>query len=176
MGRAAEEDPLNATWQAIWAAHLIDARRVDEALDIARRSIDIDPTYFLGHNMLGEASWAAGLHDEAVAAFERAHALAPWFGVASGWLAAVHRLAGREERADAVLAAVGPTSKPLWGRVVYHLLTSELDAAADWYEQMVEERDPFALLYARTSTVGPLREHHRWPELAARMKLPAMET
>jgi tetratricopeptide (TPR) repeat protein len=145
-------------------------------MDVARRSIEIDPTYFLPHNMLGEASWAAGLRDEAVAAFERAHALAPWFGVASGWLAAAHRLIGREDRADALLAAVGPMSKPLWGRVVYHLLMSELDAAADWYEQMIEERDPFALLYARTPTLAPLRNHHRWPDLAALMKLPAVAT
>jgi serine/threonine-protein kinase len=176
MARAARRDPLNATWHAIWAAHLIDAHRVGEAMDVARRSIEIDPTYFLPHNMLGEASWAAGLRDEAVAAFERAHALAPWFGVASGWLAAAHRLIGREDRADALLAAVGPMSKPLWGRVVYHLLVSELDAAADWYEQMIEERDPFALLYARTPTLAPLRNHHRWPDLAALMKLPAVAT
>jgi serine/threonine-protein kinase len=176
MARAARQDPLNATWHAIWAAHLIDAHRVGEAMDVARRSIEIDPTYFLPHSMLGEASWAAGLRDEAVAAFERAHALAPWFGVASGWLAAAHRLIGREDRADALLAAVGPMSKPLWGRVVYHLLMSELDAAADWYEQMIEERDPFALLYARTPTLAPLRNHHRWPDLAALMKLPAVAT
>ena len=32
MRRAAEQDPLNATRQAIWAAHLIDANRVDEAM------------------------------------------------------------------------------------------------------------------------------------------------
>ena len=57
-----------------------------------------------------------------------------------------------------------------------HLLTSELDAAADWYEQMIEERDPFALLYARTPTLGPLRDHHRWPHLAALMKLPVVAT
>jgi hypothetical protein len=88
----------------------------------------------------------------------------------------VHRLTGREDRADALLGALGPTSKPLWGRVVYHLLTSELDAAADWYEQMIEERDPFALLYARTPTLGPLRDHPRWPDLAALMKLPAVTT
>jgi hypothetical protein len=71
---------------------------------------------------------------------------------------------------------MGPTSKPLWGRVVYHLLTSELDAAADWYERMIEERDPFALVYARTPTLEALRAHHRWPDLAARMKLPAIAT
>ena len=68
---------------------------------------------------------------------------------------------------------MGDSPKPLWGRVVYHLLTLDLDAAADWYERMIEHRDPFALVYARTSIVEPLREHHRWPALAARMKLPA---
>jgi hypothetical protein len=52
-GRAAEQDPLNPTWHAIWAA---------------------------------------GLRSEAVAAFERAHALAPWFALATGWLAAAHRI------------------------------------------------------------------------------------
>ena len=64
----------------------------------------------------------------------------------------------------------------LWGPVLYHLLTSNLDAAADWYGRMIEARDPFALVYVRTSLVEPLRGHPRWPELAARMKLPAMAT
>jgi hypothetical protein len=65
---------------------------------------------------------------------------------------------------------------PLWGPMLYHQLTSNLDAAADWYERMIEARDPFALVYVRTSLVEPLRGHPRWPELAARMKLPAMAT
>jgi hypothetical protein len=60
-----------------------------------------------------------------------------------------------------------------WGRVVYHLLTLDLDAAAEWYDRMIDARDPFALVYARASIVAPLREHHRWPGLAARMRLPA---
>jgi tetratricopeptide (TPR) repeat protein len=172
-GRAAERDPLNATWHAIWAAHLIDAGRVDEVMDIARRSVDIDQTYFLTHNMVGEASWAAGLRDDAVAAFERAHALASWFAVSTGWLAATYRLTGRADKADALLGTLGPDSRPLWGRVVYHLLVSELDEAADWYERMIDQRDPFALLYARSITVAPLRAHHRWRGLAELMTLPA---
>ena len=60
--------------------------------------------------------------------------------------------------------------------MVYHLYTLDLDAAADWYERTVEHRDPFALVYARTSIVAPLREHHRWPELAALRQLPAEAT
>jgi len=176
MGRAAEQDPLNATWHAIWAAHLVDAGRVDEAIGTARRSVDIDPTYFLTHNMVGEASWAAGLRDEAVAAFERSHALAPWFAVSTGWLAAAYRLTGRADQADALLEMLGPASRPLWGRVVYHLLVSELDEAADWYELMIDERDPFALLYARTVAVAPLRAHHRWRRLSELMRLPGEVT
>jgi hypothetical protein len=45
--------------------------------------------------------------------------------------------------------------------VVYHVLTLDLDAAADWYNRMIEDRDPFALVYARTPIVEPLRGHHR---------------
>ena len=69
----------------------------------------------------------------------------------------------------------GDSPEPLWGRVVYHLLP-DLDAADDWYDRMIEHRDPFALVYASASIVEPLRRHHRWPELAARMKLPATAT
>jgi len=122
--------------------------------------------------MVGEASWAAGLRSEAIAAFERAHALAPWFAVATGWLAGAHRLTGRADRADALRDTMGPDSRPLWGRVVYHLLVSELDEAADWYEQMIDERDPFALLYVRASATAPLRAHHRRRRLSELMKLP----
>jgi hypothetical protein len=58
---------------------------------------------------------------------------------------------------------------------VYHLQVSELDAAADWYARMIDQRDPFALVYARGSATRALREHHRWPELAELMKLPPAE-
>ena len=78
--------------------------------------------------------------------------------------------------AEEIIEAMGESPEPLWGRVVYHLLTSDLNAAADWYGRMIEHRDPFALVYARASGVEPLRGHPRWPELAARMKLPAMAT
>jgi len=71
---------------------------------------------------------------------------------------------------------MGDSPTALWGRVVYHLLTMDLDAAADWYDRMIEHRDPFALVYARAPFAEPLRQHRRWPELAARMKLPAMAT
>jgi len=67
---------------------------------------------------------------------------------------------------------MGDAPTPVWGRVLYHLHTLELDTAADWYEAMIEQRDPFALVYAAAPITKALREHHRWRKLAAMMKLP----
>jgi hypothetical protein len=60
----------------------------------------------------------------------------------------------------------------MWGRVVYDLGIGALDAAAESYGRMLDERDPFALVYAMSDTTKPLRSHPRWPALAAKMNLP----
>ena len=171
MGRAVQHDPLNATWHAIWGAHLYDAEQFDQAIDEALRATELEPNYFIARHLLGEAYWASGKSSLAMAAFERAYQLAPWT-IAGGWLAAALWQRDEKARARQLIMEMGDSPTPLWGRAVYHLLTLDLDAAADWYERMIEHRDPFALVYARTSIVAPLRGHHRWPALAARMNLP----
>ena len=50
--------------------------------------------------------------------------------------------------------------------VGYHLLCSEIDAAADWYERAIQERDPFAVAFACIPYDKGLRESLRWPRLA----------
>ncbi len=172
MARAVEQDPLNATFLGIWSAHLVNAGRFDQAIDVARRSVTLEPHDFVPYHVLGEALWDASRSNEALAAFEHAHALAPWFAITSGRLAAVLRTLGQNARADAVIDAMGPNPRPLFGMAVYHLLTSNPDAAADCYERMIEERDPFALVYARSPLTRPLREHRHWPRLAGLMRLP----
>jgi eukaryotic-like serine/threonine-protein kinase len=176
MGRAVQQDPLNATWHAIWGAHLLDAKQFDQAIDEGLRAIELEPNYFVAQHLLGEAYWASGKRNEAISAFERAYQVASWNAVAVAWFAVALWQRGETARAEQLIDETGDSPLPLWGRVVYHLLTSDLDAAADWYQRMIEARDPFALVYARASIVEPLRGHHRWPELAARMKLPAMAT
>ena len=51
-------------------------------------------------------------------------------------------------------------------------MRGELDVAADWYERMIEESDPFALLYAADDYTTSLRAHHRWRRWSELMKLP----
>jgi tetratricopeptide (TPR) repeat protein len=176
MGRAVQHDPLNATWHAVWATHLYDAKRFDQAIDEGLRATELDPKYFVARHILGETYWASGKWTEAIAAFERAYQLAPWWTPTAGWLAAMLWQRDEKARARQLIMEMGDSPIPLWGRMVYHLLTLDLDAAADWYDRMIEHRDPFALVYAKRSIAEPLRGHHRWPALAARMKLPAMAT
>jgi tetratricopeptide (TPR) repeat protein len=172
MGRAVEQDPLNATWHAIWAAHLIHAGDYRRAIEEALKGAEIAQDYFVPQQILGEAYHASGQADEALAAFERAHLLGPWNAAPIGLLAAALWNRGDKARAEQLLEEMGDTPMPPWGRVVFHLHTLDLDAAADWYERMIEHRDPFALVYAAGPATKPLRQHPRWRQLAAAMNLP----
>ena len=175
MTRAVEQDPLNATWHGILAAHLAHAGRSNEALAAAMRARELEPNYYVSLHVLGEVLEAAGRYAEALDAYQQAHALAPWFAINAGCLASALRRAGRREESDRVLAEMGPTPRPMFGRVLYDLRVGAIDAAADSYERMIAERDPFALVFANSHNTRPLREDPRWPALAGKMNLPKME-
>ena len=55
---------------------------------------------------------------------------------------------GEKARAEALIQELGDAPQPVIGRVLYHVLCSEMEAAADWYERAIEQRDPFALIFA----------------------------
>jgi tetratricopeptide (TPR) repeat protein len=174
MGRVVEMDPLNATWHGILSAHLGEAGRFAEAIEAARTGTALEPGYFLAHHLLGEAYWAAGRVEDAIASFERAAELAPQSILPTSWLAVVCRLRGDFARAEQLIAGIQPENDPmLWGRVTYCLMMGDFDQAMDWFAEMIERRDPFVLIYLRSRALQPLREHQRWPELAARMHLEA---
>ena len=67
---------------------------------------------------------------------------------------------------------MGDTPRPLFGRVLYHLLCGETELAADWYQRAIDERDPFTLIFAPVPLADALRASSRWPKLARMMNLP----
>lgn len=172
MRRAVEQDPLNAVWRAIQSAHLTNAGQIDRAIEEAQTAIELDQDHFTPHFILGEAFLAAGRVEDAAAQFEKAHRAAPWHAISSGLLAGSLFRLGERSRSAEVLRQMGDDPRPPWGRVLYHLLCGELDAAADWFEKTIELRDPFAVAYVRSPILAPLRETERWPKLARMMKLP----
>ena len=133
--------------------------------------MDLDENFWLAHYNLAEIYIATGQFAEAVAAGEKAYRSAPWNSMATGVLAAALVRVGERDRAQALIEQMGASPIPLWGRVGYHLLCSEIDAAADWYERAIQERDPFAVVFASVPYGKGLRESLRWPKLAKMMNL-----
>jgi eukaryotic-like serine/threonine-protein kinase len=172
MRRAVEKDPLSVIWRGILMAHLVLAGKYEEALDEGLKALDIADNEIHPHLALSEAYLGLGKVTEAVASAERAHRNLPQQSMGTGLLAALLVRIGERDRAETLLAEMGSSPTPIWGRVWYHLLCSEIDAAAVWYEKMIDAREIFAPFYAQSFYTAELRASHYWPKLARMMKLP----
>ena len=58
------------------------------------------------------------------------------------------------------------------GLVIFHLITGEIEKAADWCERAIEQRDGFIAVSTAFPLYKPLRESPRWPKVAKMMNLP----
>jgi tetratricopeptide (TPR) repeat protein len=172
MQRAVERDPLNAMWRGILASHLVHAERYEEAIEEATRAIRLDATHLVPHTTLGEAYVTLSRWPEAIDALEPAYRISPDFGLTAGWLAAALLHAGQGGRSAEIVGSLANAPRPPVGMVLYHVLCGNLDLAADWYERAIEQRDPFALVFAAGPLCRELRQTPRWPRIAAMMNLP----
>jgi tetratricopeptide (TPR) repeat protein len=151
---------------------LNEAGSYDQALEEALKATEIDEKHWLPLYMLGGIYLSRGKLAEAIEAAERAHQAVPWHSMPIGLLAGALFQVGEKDRAQALIRQMGDAPRPVWGRVLYHLLCSEIEAAADWFKKMIEQGDPFALIFARAAVTKPLRQSSHWPELARMMNLP----
>jgi serine/threonine-protein kinase len=173
MQREVDLDPLNISWRAVLSSHLNHAERYEEAIENAQKALAIDEAHWVPMTILSQSYAYQQRWDEAIAVAEKAHRAAPWNANVAGILAGSLACAGEKARAEEIMRQLGDRPLPLWGRVEYHLLRSELDAAADWYEKAIAERDPFAVVFVNSPLVRRrLSASTRWPRLAALMNLP----
>jgi tetratricopeptide (TPR) repeat protein len=172
MKLAVEQDPLNGSYRAILASHLVHARHYDEALLEVHKSIDIDPSIFAAGISLVEALHGQGDVAGALAAAEQAHNAVPWNGDIAGLFAGLLAQVGQAQRGEELMRRLDNAHTGPFSRVFFHLLRTEIDLAADWYEKSIEERELFALIFAPAPIIVPLRESARWARLARLMNLP----
>jgi serine/threonine-protein kinase len=172
MRRAVEKDPLSVNWRGILMGHLVCAGKYEEALQEGLRALEIADNEIHPHLAFGEAYLALGRVREAIASADTAHRNLPQQSMGTGFLAAMLVRVGEGDRAEALLREMGDAPTPIWGRAWHHLLCSDVDAAADWYEKMIEARDMFAPVYANSLYTAQLRTSSRWAKLARMMNLP----
>ena len=144
----------------------------DRALAEAQKAVEIDESHWLPYFAISFSHALRGELAEARNAAEQSVRAAPWHFQPIGLLAGILARLGKEERADELvlkLSKMGPAPERV-GLLLYHVLCSRNDVAADWYAAMVEDRDPFAAVW---SIMKPLRSSPQWPALAKMMNLPA---
>ena len=167
------EDPLNLQFRIELAVCLRAAGRLAESDEELRGIMRIDETFWFPYFVLGVNRALDGHVEEAVAISERAFQLAPWFTPIVGFRAAMLRRTGQAEAAERLyvdhLRPADRYADPI-GVAMFHLVSGELDAAADWTETAIEQR-AVAVLFFLHAHATALRSTPRWPRLARLMNL-----
>ena len=169
---AVDQDPLNPVLRALLATHLNLAGRSDRAIQEMKKALEIDDNLWVAHFLQAIIHVQNGKFADAIVSAQRAHQAVPWHAMPAGLLAAALVRTGMKDRAAALIQEMGDSPLPIWGRVLYHLLCSETDEAADWFERMIDQREPFAVLFCRNPICKILHDSRRWAALARRMNLP----
>ena len=143
-----------------------------EAATEFRRVLDLDERFWLADYGLAINYALRGMLPEAIDFAEKAYALAPWNTNNFGTLAAVLKLHGDTRRAEEILGRLGDGRSygAPGGFVIFHLLCSELDKAADWAEKAIEQRDPRIAVFLRYFGTT-WRSSPRWSALARQINL-----
>ena len=171
MERAVERDPLNAVWRAVWSDNLACAEStIARSRKGSKRSTSTRATSRLTWCLGRPISRPGGSSSRLPPSNERTTRRRSMRFLSGCSLERSSSLATRTAR-PSLIRQMGDDPLPVWGRVLYHLVCGEIDAAADWFERMLEHREPFAVIHARAPIVKPLRDSPRWRKLSEIMNL-----
>ena len=168
-------DPLSLIISADLADALCIAHLCDDSIRQSMRTLEIDPNFALGHYELGQAYEQAHLHQQAVAEFEKAIALAGHADAFDANLAYVLAVSGRRQAATAILTNMqarnshNPSAQSNIALIYVGL--GEREQAIAWLEKAYASRfNPSILLRPAFDSV---RSDPRFQDLRRRIGLQA---
>jgi serine/threonine protein kinase len=175
--RGLTDDPLSFMGRFHYAGGLI-ASGNDEAGEAELRELcESHPNLSQPFYLLGLSQALRGLHAEALATAESAYSRAPWSTATTGLFAGALMRAGETRRANELLQKLLPGDQygsPM-GLLLFHLVLSELDRAADWARQVLEQRDPRIILvmaFMRAQSRNTVAPGSKWSTLADTLHIP----
>jgi TolB-like protein/DNA-binding winged helix-turn-helix (wHTH) protein/Flp pilus assembly protein TadD len=166
-------DPLSLIISADVADALSVAHRFDEAEQQARKTLQLDPNFAVGHYELGQALEQKQLHDQAIAEFQKAIALSGHSGAFDSNLGYAYAVSGQTEEAKKVM-------KDLQNRqnqnpsldadiALIYVGLGDPDQAMSWLEKGYEARFKASILLR--PAFDSLRSDARFKELLRRVGL-----
>jgi len=177
--RALERDPyaIGPLLVRVIAHHL--ARRPEDAIEAARRCIEIQPNFAWGHLHLGITLCELGRVEEARGAVRRGQQLAPKDPTPLAWLAHVEARAGHRAAARKALDEIWTLSAtrmvtPSAGAAAAVAL-GEPDEAFAWLDRAAAQRCPWLPVLLHDPRLDALRGDARFEALDARVRGGARE-
>jgi eukaryotic-like serine/threonine-protein kinase len=184
---ALARDPVPGFTCMNYTAYRIALGRPWEAEERMRRAVEADPLMVFHRHYLALLLWATGRGEEAAREWRYILELDENFYIAwasfglyhfgrgdTAYLAGVLARMGDKRRAEELLGTLGPPETygvPL-ALALFHLHQGETEKAAEWWEKVIDQRDPSAAIAPRLPFAEALRTSPRWPALAKRMNLP----
>jgi len=173
--RACELDPLSMMASANLAYLSFFARRYDQALQHADRTLELDANFIIARAMRALPYIQKGVPEQAIAELQEVllqHDDPPWLG----WLGYAYAKAGRRQEALKVVAALTePSTRPYVvsievARVCVGL--GELNDAFRWLEKAYQGRESNLTYLQVDPSFDVLRPDPRFQDLLRRMNFP----
>lgn len=171
--RALEDDPLNLIIRVGLAASLTAAGRHEEAFAEVRKILDLDPGFVAAYTLQPFDVLKAPL-PEALAFAEKGFDLAPWNPISAAVFAGLLVRNGERARAGEIVSRIAEgRSKAAPGALaIFHLLSDDVETAAEWTAKALELRHNMVAMLLLASPWKPLlRTSSQWPRLARIMNL-----
>jgi TolB-like protein/Tfp pilus assembly protein PilF len=182
---ALESDPLSAFSRAwLGIIHLL-RRNYDQAIEVARALLELEPTSCWPHFIIGAAyrqKYVDALTSghsrpdfaaEAISEHRKAHELAPGTDFLLGWLGLALGVCGRQAEARALLERFQRSEHYTLPTNFAHVYLGlgEIDAAFEWLDRAVEERDQLIMPIQSYAHFDPIRHDPRFEALLRKMNL-----
>jgi len=154
------------------------AGRYEEAMDGARKALELDPNFDQAIWLKGLVYSSMGMYEDAISAHQRLSALYPVWK----WpLVRTYALAGRRDEARKMLdKLLEEEPKPTgawdaWFLVAIYAALGEKDEAIRWLEAAFKERHNLLPWLHVVPQFEPLYSDHRFQDVVHRMNFPEMK-
>jgi TolB-like protein/Flp pilus assembly protein TadD len=172
---ALSRDPMSGLLNAGLAFVLLHARRLDECIEQALTTIEVDPNMILSYWTLGTAYVQKRMYQEALQAYEKAHDLGSTMGFLKAFMVYAQSKSGALATASDELRALQEVSKtsyiPSMALVVAYAGLGETELAIEALKQACENRETNLILIKVWPHFDSLRDDPRFQEVERRVGL-----